>query len=191
METATFSIAIDYNLIIFVLAVLGSFILILYIFLYSKKRKKVSDLIKNEDLLEEIKTEKKLKKLAQKKEYPYLPKKLLTETETEVYYKLLEELPFFNILSKVPYSSFLDVKEGFNKQLLKGKISKLVADFVICKRDFSVIVVLELDKNTDEKVLEKKEKVLKSANIPLYIWDTQNPPSSEDLQEFIKSISQK
>ncbi len=178
--------SIDLNIIIFILAILGAVILVFYVLMYSKKRKKISDLIKNEDLLEEINREKKLKKLSQKNEYPYIPKEILDNKELDIYYRLIEELPFFNILAKVPYSSFLDVKEGFNPQLLKNKTNKLIADFVICRRDFSVVLVIEVEKNSSKKVLEQKEKVLQNAKIPLYMWDLDNPPSFEELQEIIK-----
>ncbi len=181
--------SIDLNILIFILAILGAVILVFYVLMYSKKRKKISDLVKDEDLLEEIKKEKKLKKLSQKNEYPYIPKKILDDKELDIYYRLIEELPFFNVLPKVPYSSFLDVKKGFNPQLLKNKTNKLIADFVICKRDFSVISIIEIEKNTSEKTLEQKKKILENANIPLYIYDLNNPPSVEDLQGIVKDLS--
>ena len=181
--------SIDINLIILSLAILGAVILVFYIFMYSKKRKKVSDIIKGDDLLEEIEKEKKLKKLSQKKEYPYIPKKILNEEELDIYYRLVEELPFFNTLAKVPYSSFLDVKKSFNPVILKNKTNKLIADFVICKRDFSVVLIIELKDDGKEKILEQKEKILQSAKIPIYIWDNKNPPTSEELQEIIKSLN--
>lgn len=180
---------INLNLIIFTLAILGAFILVFYVLMYSKKRKKVSDLIKDEDLLDEIKKEKKLKVLSRKNEYPYISRKILDDKEMEIYYFLIEELPFFNTLVKVPYSTFLDVKKGFNPQILKSKTNKLIADFVICKRDFSVVLVIEIDKNLNEKSLEYKENTLKSANIPLYIWSMENPPSSEELQNILKKAT--
>ena len=180
------------NFVIFFSTILVGVILVLYVLVYSRRRKKISDLIQKENLLngKEYNGE-NLKKKKKREEIHYLSKKLLNDTELEVYYRLIESLPFFNILTKVQYASFIDVEDNGNKQSILNKLSKLSADFVLCKRDFSVVLIIELidpekKDQIEEKIIEKKERVLKSANIPLVKWETNNIPPSEQIYDILK-----
>ena len=191
MEFST-EMGTNVNFVIFFSTILVGVILVLYVLVYSRKRKKISDLIQKENLLDEKDyTEENLKKKRKREEIHYISKKLLNDTEMEVYYNLIESLPFFNILTKVQYAGFIDVKDNGNRQTILNKLSKLSADFVLCKRDFSVVLVIELINPEEkdqiaEKIMEKKERVLKSANIPLVKWETNNLPSSEQIYDILK-----
>jgi len=181
----------DWNLVVFPLAVIIGLVLAFYVFVYAKKRKKISDLVKKDEEIFDEKTLEKIKKLKEKEEYPFVPKKLLNDKEMDIFYILIEELPFFNILSKVNYSAFLKVKDGFNNdRLLRSKIKKMYADFLIVKRDFTPVLVIEfMDETRDpsfQKVIERKKKVLQHSKVPHIFLDINDLPTEEDLVSMVK-----
>ncbi len=190
MDLILQSAAQDWNLIIFPLAVIIGLVLAFYVFVYSKKRKKISDLVKKDENIVDEKTLEKVKKLKENESYPYTPKKVLNEKEMEVYYTLVEELPYFNVLSKVNYTTFLKVKEGFDEKLMRSKIKTIYADILVVKRDFTPILVIEFTDDTREtkfqKVIEKKKKVLSHSKVPHLFFDINNLPSEKELISQVK-----
>jgi hypothetical protein len=190
MDVALQDISKDWHLIVFPLAVIIGLVLAIYVFIYARRRKQIADLIKKDDEIIDEKALEKIKKLKETEEYPFLPARMLTDKEMDIFYILVEELPYFNILSKVNYSAFLKVKEGFNEKLMKGKIKKIYADFLIVKRDFTPVFVIELtDGGKDEnlkKLIDKKKKILEHAKIPHLILDINDLPTGEKLVAMVK-----
>jgi len=190
MDLVIETISTDWHLIVFPLAIIIGLVLAVYVFIYARRRKKISDLIKLEEEIIDEKALEKIRKQKEKEEYPFEPQRLLNDKEMDIFYLLIEELPYFNILSKVNYSTFLKVKEGFNEKLMRSKIKKIYADFLIVKRDFTPVLVIELkDENRDssfQKVIEKKKKVLEHSKVPHLFLDINDLPSEEKLISMVK-----
>ena len=80
---------------------------------------------------------------------PYQSKNPLTKTEIMFYQRLTEALPDLVVLAQVPLSSFLKVDSTqidpkFSKRWF-SPISQQSVDYLICRKDFSIIAAVELD----------------------------------------------
>ena len=77
-----------------------------------------------------------------------------------------------------------------NRQSIQNKFFRLVADFVLCRRDLSVLAVIELDDTSHtaakrQDADRRKEMVLESAGIRLVRIPAGPIPSVEELQRLI------
>jgi very-short-patch-repair endonuclease len=118
--------------------------------------------------------------------WPFYAKKPLSPPEQILYFRLVEALPDYIILAQVQLSRFLGVKKGHNYQSWSNRINRMSADFVICKKDASIIAVIELDDSTHQKLDRqiadnKKDKALEAAAIKVVRWQTKSMP---DLLEI-------
>lgn len=64
-------------------------------------------------------------------------------------------------------------------------------DFVVCRKDSSVVAAIELDDKSHEaesrqKADAKKDKALASAEIPIIRWKVEKMPDEETIQETLK-----
>ncbi|GHD60768.1 DUF2726 domain-containing protein [Jeongeupia chitinilytica] len=85
-------------------------------------------------------------------------KPVLTEREQPVYFRLVEALsPDHIVLAQVSFSQLVVAKGGSQKENYAKfkRISQKSADFVVCKKDFSVLAVIELDDSTHNSKLDK------------------------------------
>ena len=133
---------------------------------------------------------KKPNKTEKNTEWPYYAKKPLSQPEQILYHKLVNALPEYIILAQVQLSRVLGVKKGFNNAEWNNRINRMSLDFVICRKDSSIIAAIELDDKTHEQELRKeadlkKNKALESANIQLIRWKTNQMPNLEDIQKTI------
>lgn len=130
---------------------------------------------------------------------PYISKNPLTPTEITFYHRLIEALPEFIVLAQVQLSSFLKVDEtqtNYQNHLKWfGPISQQSVDFLICRKDFSIVSAVELDDKSHNgaKAIErdnKKTNNLNAANVPLIRWHAEAMPSTEVIQQaFLKYTS--
>jgi len=66
------------------------------------------------------------------------------------------------------------------------------ADFVVCKKDSSIVTVIELDDATHQKEERqnadaKKDKALESAGIRILRWQAKSIPDIAAIQSAIKA----
>lgn len=124
-------------------------------------------------------------------DYPaFEAKKPLSNPEQILYHRLTQALPDKVILAQVSFSRFLRTKGGSKKENWRqfSKARQKVADYLICEKDFTIRIAIELDDSTHKKEKdERRDKYLASAGIKTVRWNVKNLPSKEQIQEAIKN----
>lgn len=127
---------------------------------------------------------------------PYVSKHPLTQTELIFYNRLIEATPEFVVLAQVQLSSFIKVdqtqivRQDFYKWFTP--ISQQSVDFLICRKDFSIIAAIELDDKShlNLNAIErdnKKNTNLAAAKVPLIRWHAEDMPLIEEIRrELLK-----
>lgn len=128
-------------------------------------------------------------------DWPLYAKRPMSMREQELYWKLLKALPEHIVLSQVALSQLVGVKKGNKAQPLRNRFDRKVADFVVCGKDASIVVVIELDDATHEREDRKtadatKDKVIKSAGIRVLRWHAKALPDYEQIQRDVLMPSQ-
>jgi very-short-patch-repair endonuclease len=119
--------------------------------------------------------------------WPFYAKKLLSQPEQILYFRLVEALPNHLVLAQVQLSRLLGVKKGNNYQVWSNRINRMSADFVICKKDSSIIAVIELDdaSHLEQSRVEadaKKDKALGCAEIRIIRWQAKSIPDKSTIR---------
>jgi hypothetical protein len=105
--------------------------------------------------------------------WPVQLKGPLTERERVLYHRLSELFPSHIVFAQFALSQLIAVQSGTAaRRSLRNKYQQLVADFVLCRRDFTVIAVIELDdaSHAQSAQLERdarKSKAIRSAGMRL------------------------
>lgn len=131
-------------------------------------------------------------------EKPYISKYPLTQTEAIFYHRLMDALPDFIVLAQVQLSSFIKVDQSqiTRQEFYKWftPISQQSVDYLICKKDFSIIAAIELDDKSHLKLSaierdNKKNTNLAAAKVPLIRWHAEDMPLQDEIrQKIIKHI---
>lgn len=129
------------------------------------------------------------KKLKKNKTVTYESKATMTPAERKLYYTMQEALKDEKaiVLAQVNMSSFL-------KHRGKGArnyISQKSVDFLICNREASPLVAIELqDKTHDEEDRKKSDKVkaeaLKIAHVPLVLFSAKSMPTVAIIKKTLE-----
>lgn len=114
--------------------------------------------------------------------WPFVVRKPMTVPEQVLYFRLLEALPEHIVLAQVQLSRFLTVKRG---QLSRGwlnRINRLSVDFLILKKDATVVAAVELDDKTHQRndrreADSRKYRALADAGVRLVRWNVGDMPS--------------
>jgi hypothetical protein len=123
--------------------------------------------------------------------WPVAARNLLTNREQLFYQRLLSVYPNHKIFVQVALSQLIDVSEDHpERQSIRNRFSQLVADFVLCRADLSVIAVIELDDRTHERrdrqaADARKTKALADAGFRLVRIPAGALPSEQRLRETI------
>lgn len=90
-------------------------------------------------------------------------------------------------------SQLIDVPEGHpERQSIRTRFKQLVADFVLCRPDLSIVAVIELDDRSHERVDRRaadarKAKALADAGLKLVRVQAGPLPTSERLRQMIEA----
>lgn len=119
--------------------------------------------------------------------WPFYAKNPLSKAEQILYFRLIEALPDHIILAQVQLSRFLGVKRGHNYQSWLNRINRMSADFVVCKKDSSIVAVIELDDSTHQKLNRqiadsKKDQALAAADIRIIRWQAKSIPDVHSIK---------
>jgi very-short-patch-repair endonuclease len=119
--------------------------------------------------------------------WPFYAKKPLSQPEQVLYFRLIQALPEHIVLAQVQLSRLLGVQKGNNFQTWNNRINRMSADFVICKKDSSIVAVIELDdathQSTDRQAADvKKDKALASASVRVVRWQAKTIPDIATIQ---------
>jgi len=115
-------------------------------------------------------------------------KTLLSEREQGCYWRLVEHLsPDFIVLAQVGFSQILSTKGGTSEQnkALFGTMRQKVADFVVCRKDLSVVAVIELDDSSHrgkEEQDKKRDAAVRQAG--LLAFRLPNTPGNEPVKNL-------
>jgi hypothetical protein len=123
---------------------------------------------------------------------PFYTRRLLSQPEQVLFFRLTKALPNHVILTRVQLSRLLKVKEGKGFQAWQGRVEPLSADFVVCQRDFSVVAVIEIEdgyrKSQERQSIEaKKNKAFQDAGIRLLRWQLSELPDDEGIKASFPS----
>jgi very-short-patch-repair endonuclease len=122
--------------------------------------------------------------------WPFYAKKPLSQPEQVLYFRLVQALPEHIVLAQVQLSRLLGVKKGNNHQAWLNRINRMSVDFVVCRKDCSIVAAIELDDAThqkrDRQVADaKKDKALASAGIRIVRWQAKAIPDISAIQSTI------
>jgi hypothetical protein len=107
--------------------------------------------------------------------WPLYAKPLLSPPEQVLYARLLRALPDHMVLAQVQLSRFLGVESGRDSRAWLNRINQKSADFVVCRKDTSVVAVIEVDDASHEQAARRaadadKARALGSAGVRLLRW---------------------
>jgi len=119
--------------------------------------------------------------------WPFYVRKPLSQPEQILYHRLIRALPEHIVLAQVQVSRVLGVKKGFNFHEWNKRINRLSYDFVVCAKDSTVIVAIELDDRTHDNASragtdDKKNKAAADAGLRLVRWNVRALPSEEAIR---------
>ena len=124
--------------------------------------------------------------------WPFHARKPLSVPEQVLYFRLLEALPEHIVLAQVGLSRILGVNKGSNFQAWHNRINRMSLDFVVCKKDSTVVAVIELDDASHEASERtaadaKKDRALAAAGVRIIRWQAKSLP---DVATIRSEISQ-
>jgi very-short-patch-repair endonuclease len=123
--------------------------------------------------------------------WPVYAKGLLSEREQTLYKRLETICPHHVVLAQVALSQLIHVKSGIRRpESLRGRYQQLVADFVLCRPDFSVAAVIELDDSTHERAIQRKRdanktRAVESAGIRMVRLPAGTIPTEAELRQIL------
>ena len=121
--------------------------------------------------------------------WPLVAKPALSEREQILYQRLVAAFPDHIVLAQVALSQIISVMSNVaDRQALQNKFFRLVADFVLCRPDFNVVAVIELDDSTHahpnrQDADARKTKAIVDAGLQLVRLPTGPIPSIESLRQ--------
>jgi hypothetical protein len=124
--------------------------------------------------------------------WPVFARAPLTMREQFLYHRLSVMYPEHIILGQVALSQIIDVSLGTpNRQAIRGKFKQLVADFVLCRSDFSIVAVIELDDPSHaqphrQDADARKKKAVEAAGLTFVRIPAGPIPSETDLRRVIQ-----
>jgi Protein of unknown function (DUF2726) len=119
--------------------------------------------------------------------WPFHARKPLSVPEQILYFRLLEALPEHIVLAQVGLSRVLGVNKGNNFQGWHNRINRMSLDFVVCKKDSTVLAAIELDDASHEaserKAADaKKDRALTAAGVPIIRWQAESLPDIASIR---------
>jgi very-short-patch-repair endonuclease len=126
--------------------------------------------------------------------WPVAARDLLTERERSLYQSLLSLYPDHKVFVQVALSQLIDVPEFHpERQSIRNRFSQLVADFVLCRSDLSVVAVIELDDRSHrradrQRADARKTKALEDGGLRLVRVPAGALPSVEKLQTLVDAV---
>jgi hypothetical protein len=122
--------------------------------------------------------------------WPVFPKKVLTPVEQQLYQRLIRAFPDHVVLAQVAFSQLVGVKKGENFTAIWNRYNRLVADFVLCTKDFRSAAVLELDDRSHDSPARqdadrRKAAICQAAGIPLHRLNVNPLPNESELKALL------
>src|SRR5664280_623057 len=123
--------------------------------------------------------------------WPPEPTRILRSQERLAFSTLKLALPGYMILAQVPIARFINVPKRNSYAEWMRRLGSQCVDFVICDVTSQVVAVVEIRppvEQVGDKLqvrLDRLARVLKSANIPIHVWNEERLPTIEAAREKI------
>ena len=119
--------------------------------------------------------------------WPYYVRRPLGAAEQVLYHRLVNALPDHIVLAQVSASRILNVKPSHDFNEWNKRIHQLNYDFVVCKKNFNVVAVIELDDVkhhffSQQDIDNLKNKLCKDAGLRLIRWHVKLLPDEASIQ---------
>ncbi|MFD1122022.1 DUF2726 domain-containing protein [Methylophilus flavus] len=120
--------------------------------------------------------------------WPFYAKQLLSQPEQILFHRLVKALPEHIILAQVQVSQVLGVHKGFNFYEWNNRINRLSYDFVVCKKDGTVLAVIELDDKSHDSAErieadKRKDRATVAAGIEMIRWHVKSMPDGDVIKD--------
>ncbi|WP_150553565.1 DUF2726 domain-containing protein [Pandoraea soli] len=119
----------------------------------------------------------------------YYAVKPLTATE-QAFFRLIESsLPGHVVLAQVDIKRIVRTKRNKRHEHF-NRVAQLSLDYVICRRDFSVVAAIELDDPSHDRQRqrtrdEKKNAVMRAIGVRLVRFDVRRYPSESEVRKQV------
>jgi hypothetical protein len=126
--------------------------------------------------------------------WPVSARNLLSKREQSLYQRLVDLYPDHKILVQVALSQLINVDRNHpESESIRARYKQLVADFVLCRPDLSVVTVIELDDRSHERPRRqaadaRKNKALADAGIRLVRIPAGKLPSEDALRALVDGV---
>jgi hypothetical protein len=123
--------------------------------------------------------------------WPPEPTRILRSQERLAFSTLKLALPGYMILAQVPIARFINVPKRNSYAEWMRRLGSQCVDFVVCDVTSQVVAVVEIRPPVEQlgdklRVrLDRLARVLKSAEIPVHVWNEERLPTIEAAREKI------
>jgi Protein of unknown function (DUF2726) len=123
--------------------------------------------------------------------WPPEPTRILRSQERLAFSTLKLALPGYMILAQVPIARFINVPKRNSYAEWMRRLGSQCVDFVVCDVTSQVVAVVEIRPPVEQlgdKLqvrLDRLARVLKSASIPIHVWNEERLPTIEAARESI------
>lgn len=129
-----------------------------------------------------------------KTKLPYQSRKIMTQTEMQVYAILLDALPEYMIFPQVQVSRIIETPPNKDNYYWFNFISRMSYDFVVCRTDGTPIAAIEIDDATHEQAQRqeadnRKNKATEAAKIAIIRWQVGATPSSKQIARMFEKLN--
>lgn len=123
--------------------------------------------------------------------WPVFQKRVLSPIEQQLYQRLVRAFPEHVVLAQVAYSQLVGVRKGENFTAIWNRYNRLVADFVLCTKDFRTVAVLELDDRSHDNPARqdadrRKAAICEAAGISLHRLNVNPLPNESELRALLQ-----
>jgi very-short-patch-repair endonuclease len=112
-------------------------------------------------------------------------KRILTDNETEFYYRLQRALPEHHVFIQVSFGALLNASKA-----PRGYFSQKIADYVVCEpQTMKVLAIVELDDRTHNATKDaKRDEMLTSAGYRTIRLQSKRKPSETEIKRFFPVV---
>lgn len=126
-------------------------------------------------------------------DWPYRARTPLAAAERAAYHRLVDALPELVVLAQMPLTGFLRVRKGQNWHEWHDRIARSTVDFLVCEKDFDVVMAIELDDPARERPgrardIATKTRALTAAGITLVRWRAAALPDVATIRSIVADV---
>ena len=124
-------------------------------------------------------------------EWPLVGRPILTKCEREWHQAMLRACPGHHVFAQVSLSQLIALEPDVAKPTaLRNHFQQLVADFVICRADYDVLAVIEVDDASHERPSRRdsdarKQKAVESAGFRFVRIPSRSRPSESLVRQLL------